>query len=84
VELEAADGTYSYEGVQEVEADACGEPLPAGVPPMQATLTIAVEPAEGASPAVSLTEVWSGLPQTDMSDGGICSGLSATTYELSS
>jgi hypothetical protein len=65
-----------------VEADACGEPLPADVPPMEATLTIVVTPADGGRPTATLTEAWSGLPQTDMSDGSVCSGLSATTYEL--
>ncbi|MCB0962554.1 MAG: hypothetical protein KDA98_04510 [Acidimicrobiales bacterium] len=83
VELEAADGAYAYEGVQEVESDACGEPLPDDVAPMQATLTIAVEPADGGTPTVTLTEVWSGTPQTEMSDGSVCSGVGATTYELS-
>lgn len=84
VDLEVADGTYAYEGVQEVEADACGEPLPEGIGPMEATLSITLAPAAGDAPTIDLTEAWSGLPQTDMSDGSVCSGLEATTFTFAS
>lgn len=84
VDLEPTDGTYAYEGVQEVAADACGEPLPEGVGPMEATLSITLAPAAGGTPTISLTEAWSGLPSTDMSDGTLCSGLQATTFTFAS
>jgi hypothetical protein len=74
------DGTYTYEGVETLTVDRCGDEVLTDE--LQSTLVLTATPADGGDPEVTVSESWAEVPQAEMSNGSMCSGLSATVFTL--